>query len=173
MEHGQSVHNYYLDLHNYLFDDQPLSYEWRLPDWLIANKEFIKANLFELDIMRDYHTFHDSGKPICVTIDADGKQRFPNHAEASYDQWTLHTVQNPRNAAIGRLIRMDMDIHLLKAEALEEFSRRPEAISLMITGLCEIHSNAAMFGGIESTSFKIKFKHIDKRGRQLLNLIKG
>jgi hypothetical protein len=68
---------------------------------------------------------------------------------------------------------MDMDIHLINAEGLLEFSKRPEAISLMITGLCEIHSNAAMFGGIESTSFKIKWKHIDKRGRQIMNLIKG
>ena len=81
------------------------------------------------------------------------------------------TEETPRNVLIGGLIGMDMDIHLLNAESLKEFSERPEAISLLITGLCEIHSNAAMFGGIDSTSFKIKYKHIDKRGRQLLNLI--
>jgi hypothetical protein len=67
---------------------------------------------------------------------------------------------------------MDMDIHILSADALKEFSERPEAISLLITGLAEIHSNASMFGGIESTSFKIKWKHLNKRGRQLLNLMK-
>jgi hypothetical protein len=30
-----------------------------------------------------------------------------------------------------------------------------------------------MFGGIESTSFKIKFKQLDKRGKQVLNLLKS
>jgi len=35
-----------------------------------------------------------------------------------------------------------------------------------------VHANASMFGGIESTSFKIKFKQISKRGKQILNLIK-
>lgn len=171
LQHGESVHDYYLDLHNYLFNDQPLKYEWRLPEWIDANKEFIKANLYSLDILRDYHIFHDCGKPLCITIDELGKQHFNNHAEASFNQWTSCTDDSPRNALIGRLIRMDMDIHLLKAEGLEEFSRRPEAISLLITGLSEIHSNAAMFGGIESTSFKIKWKALDKRGRQLINLI--
>jgi hypothetical protein len=34
-----------------------------------------------------------------------------------------------------------------------------------------ITSNASMFGGIESTSFKIKYKQLDKRGNQVLKLI--
>jgi hypothetical protein len=29
-----------------------------------------------------------------------------------------------------------------------------------------------MFGGIESTSFKIKYKQLDKRGNQVLKLLK-
>jgi hypothetical protein len=173
LEHGQSVHKYYLDLHNHLFYGEQLQLEWRLPEWFEANRDFIKANLMSLEILEDYHIYHDCGKPMCIKIDENGKQHFPNHAEASYQRWTDCSVQDPRNAAIGRLIRMDMDIHLINAEGLLEFSKRPEAISLMITGLCEIHSNAAMFGGIESTSFKIKWKHIDKRGRQIMNLIKG
>lgn len=171
LEHGESVHAYYLDLHNYLFNDEPLKFEWKLPDWLNANKDFIKANLLPLDIMRDYHIFHDCGKPLCITIDESGRQHFPDHANVSKKRWLECTEETPRNVLIGGLIGMDMDIHLLNAESLKEFSERPEAISLLITGLCEIHSNAAMFGGIESTSFKIKYKHIDKRGRQLLNLI--
>jgi hypothetical protein len=173
LEHGQSVHEYFLDLYNHLFNGTELKFQWRLPEWFDANREFIKANLMDLDILRDYHIYHDCGKPMCITIDENGKQHFPNHAEESYRRWLECSEDNPRNAAIGRLIRMDMDIHLLNAESLQEFSKRPEAISLLITGLCEIHSNASMFGGIESTSFKIKFKHIDKRGRQLINLIKG
>ena len=49
---------------------------------------------------------------------------------------------------------MDMDVHTLKSEGIEEFAQRPEAASLLLTGLCEIHSNAQMFGGMESTGFK-------------------
>lgn len=46
------------------------------------------------------------------------------------------------------------------------------AISLLITGLSEIHANASMFGGIESTSFKIKYKQIDSRGKAILKQLK-
>jgi hypothetical protein len=66
-----------------------------------------------------------------------------------------------------------MDIHLLKADGVEEFSQRKEAISLILTGLAELHSNAAMFGGIESVSFKIKWKNLNKRGRQVLDRIRN
>jgi hypothetical protein len=65
---------------------------------------------------------------------------------------------------------MDMDIHLLKDVDVLEFSKRPEAMTLLLTGLSEIHSNCAMFGGIESTSFKIKWKHINKRGNAILKM---
>lgn len=60
-----------------------------------------------------------------------------------------------------------MDVHLLKAVDIPEFKARPQAIALLLTGLAEIHANASMFGGLESTSFKIKWKHLDKRGRQI------
>ena len=172
LEHGESVHAYFNDLYNHLYRGEELKFEWRLPEWVTANKDFIKANLLDLDILRDYQIYHDCGKPLCVTIDELGKQHFPNHAEASKQRWTECTVGDPRNVQVGELIGMDMDIHLLNSESLTEFSKRKEAISLMMTGLCEVHSNAAMFGGIESTSFKIKFKHIEKRGRQIIALMK-
>lgn len=172
LQHGQSVHEYYLDLYNHLYNGESLKFEWRLPQWLLDNKEWIKERLFALDIMRDYHIYHDCGKPMCVTIDENEKQHFPNHTEASYLRWQECSQESPRNTQIAELIRSDMDIHLLNSESLAAFSQRPEAISLLITGLCEIHSNAAMFGGIESTSFKIKWKHTDKRGRQIINLLR-
>lgn len=40
----------------------------------------------------------------------------------------------------------------------------------LIAGLSEIHANASMFGGIDSTSFKIKWKQISKRGKKILAL---
>ena len=68
---------------------------------------------------------------------------------------------------IANLIRMDMDIHLLKDAGVKEFCTRPECCTLLLSGLAEVHANAAMFGGINSTSFKIKFKQIKKRGNAI------
>ncbi len=68
----------------------------------------------------------------------------------------------------ARLMGMDMDAHLLKADGIQEFADRPEAVTLLLTSLAEVHSNAAMFGGVDSDSFKIKAKHLEKRGRQVV-----
>ena len=66
-----------------------------------------------------------------------------------------------------------MDAHLLRAEGLAEFAARDEAPTLLLTALAEVHSNAIMFGGLTSDSFKMKAKHLDKRGRQVLALRAG
>jgi hypothetical protein len=171
LEHGQSVHSFYEDLCEHLFNDAPLKHEWKLPEWLINNVNYISHKLLPFDIMKEYQIFHDCGKPFCLTIDEDGKRHFVNHANASYNRWNECTTTSDRNVQIGELIKSDMDIHLLSGDGLQAFSERPEAISLLITGLCEIHSNASMFGGIESTSFKIKWKHINKRGKGLLSIL--
>jgi hypothetical protein len=70
------------------------------------------------------------------------------------------------------LISRDMDFHLLRADKLQEFSEYEYATTLILSALSEVHSNATMFGGTDSVSFKIKWKHSNKRGRQVLNLIK-
>jgi hypothetical protein len=36
--------------------------------------------------------------------------------------------------------------------------------------MAEVHSNAQMFGGENSDSFKIKAKHLEKRGRQVMSM---
>jgi hypothetical protein len=57
-----------------------------------------------------------------------------------------------------------MDIHTLRIEEIEEFIKKPQAITLLLSGLASIHANASMFGGISSDSFKIKWKRINKMG---------
>lgn len=47
-----------------------------------------------------------------------------------------------------------------------EWSKQ-DALTLLLAALAEIHSNAKMFGGIESSSFKSKWKKIDRRGNQI------
>jgi len=61
-----------------------------------------------------------------------------------------------------------MLIHTMKAKDIDNFINKEEAISLLFTGLCEIHANAELFGGIQSTSFKIKLKQINNRGKQII-----
>lgn len=61
-----------------------------------------------------------------------------------------------------------MDVHIMKSDAIESFAKHKEAISLLITAVCEIHSNSTMFGGIESVGFKIKFKQIEKIGKGII-----
>lgn len=168
LQHGESVHNYTVDLLNHLRVGSPLQFEWNLPTWLIENSELILKSLPSDDTLKLYTTFHDIGKPHCLEIDEDGKRHFPNHAEVSFQIFS-QLFDDPIAAD---LIRHDMDIHLLKADGVEEFSKSPNAITHLLIGLAEIHSNAQMFGGICSTSFKIKWKSLNQRGKQIINLIK-
>src|SRR3546814_7717046 len=89
--------------------------------------------------------FHVSGKPIGGVVDAEGRQHFPDHAAISEAAW-LAAGGDPE---IGDLIGLDMDVHLLKGDDVESFSKRPQARALLITALSEVHANASMFGGIE------------------------
>lgn len=107
-----------------------------------------------------YTIFHDIGKAFCLQVDSDGKRHFPDHANVSYQIFK----QTFNNDIAADLIKHDMDIHLLKANGVDEFVKNPHAITLLLTGLAEVHSNAEMFGGNSSVSFKIKHKSITQRG---------
>jgi hypothetical protein len=170
LEHGEMVRDYFHELYFHLYEDSTLRYEWKLPEWLIENKDLILNKLCHDYTIQDYMILHDCGKPYCKTIDQEGKQHFPNHEQVSYE---VFSKLFPEKKLVAELIRKDMMVHCLKGEDVEEFSKDPLAITLLISALCEIHANASMFGGIESTSFKIKWKQIDRRGRQILNYIKN
>jgi hypothetical protein len=169
LEHGFSVKNYTMDLLNHLELGTPLKYEWKLPEWIYEEKDFILQHLENRKTLKTYTIMHDCGKPLCLQIDEEGKRHFPNHAEISF-QTFVRFYDDP---VAAQLILHDMDIHTLKSEGVEEFSKSPYAITHLIVGLAEIHSNAKMFGGIDSTSFKIKHKCISKRGKQIINLTKN
>lgn len=167
MQHGASVYEYFCDLRDHVLNGKPLTLEWNLPEW--AYDETLWSKLMDLDTIQEYQLFHDCGKPFCRNVDEEGKQHFPNHAAISGKIWR----EIGGSEQVARLIEMDMDIHLLKDEGVAEFTSKPEAATLLITGLAEIHSNARMFGGIDSTSFKIKRKSIDKRGKKIVSLLKN
>lgn len=172
-DHGRSVQSHFSHLYDYIIDDyephKDILKGFKLPNWFIQYKDRFAEKIAPTWIWNDYTLFHDCGKPRCLTIDENGKRHFPNHSKVSADIW--RSIGGEEETA--RLIEMDMDIHLLKTEGINEFASRPEAITLLIAGFAEIHSNASMFGGIDSTSFKIKWKHIDKKGQKICDIIFG
>ena len=166
LDHGISVNKYFNDLTS----SNPIL-EWKLPTWFTENKDYILSNIHSKDIVKEYQIMHDCGKPYCMTIGEDGKRHFPNHAQVSFD--TFSKISD--NKIVADLILKDMVFHTIKSDEVEDFIRNNSietVLTLLVTSLCELHSNAAMFGGIESTSFKIKYKQLDKRGKQVLNLLK-
>lgn len=166
IKHGLLVKHRYVDLISHLRDKQELQLpDWRLPDWI--NNPILLEDLPDDEIMASYHIYHDCGKPYCLTIDEDGKRHFPDHANVSADCW----ISSGGSVEIAELIRSDMLIHTIKDADVDQFSQNKYACALILTGLAEIHANASMFGGIESTSFKIKYKQIDKRGSAILKKI--
>lgn len=158
LQHGKMVADYYADLYNHLkFDTKP-KYEWVLPIGLTINREAISASALNPSEAFNYHYYHDCAKAICRIVDEDGKQHFPNHAEESYKQWIKHGGDEET----GWYILHDMDLHTLRGDELKSFLKEPRILTLLLTAWSEIHANSSMFGGIDTTSFKIKYKQLAK-----------
>lgn len=160
LDHGISVDEFYRDLKNHIEKGESLQYDWKLPDWIYEDVVWDNQS----DKVHDYLVYHDCGKPYCRIVDSEGKVHFPNHSEVSARVW----YASVNDQEVASLIGGDMDIHVLKHAGVEEFSRRPECLTLLVAGLCEIHSNANMFGGMDSISFKMKWKQINKRGKSII-----
>lgn len=162
-EHGLAVARKYEDLIAGRTD------QWQLPGWFEKYKRWLLADQPPFSLMWLYHEFHDVGKPFCRQVDEEGKQHFPNHAVISASVWRVHCG----DGLIADLIQHDMDLHLLKPSTIDTFTRYDLAPALLLTALSELHANASMFGGIESTSFKIKWKCLSKTGTYLCNQLYG
>ncbi len=172
LDHGNSVREWYLDLRRVIMDLESTK-EWRLPKWISSPvvRRFVES--VDDGMMELYQVYHDCGKPLCRVIDGEGRQHFPDHAEVSCRRWMECSDGSREAFQVGNLILMDMDVHRLKAVDVEEFSKRPQALALLLTGLCELHSNAQMFGGVDSTGFKIKFKNIERFGSRIVSSLEG
>ena len=160
LEHGLSVWKY---------TQKIISGEWRgfkLPDWFKENWPSIINNLHSWDVIKDYNIYHDCGKPYCIEYDSEGKRHFPDHAEVS--KKTFLEVFPDKNLAAD-LIGFDMHLHTKTLDEIVELKWDVKtAMTLLVTAFAELHSNADMFGGIDSTSFKIKYKKLDKGGKALI-----
>lgn len=143
---------------------------FRLPEYFIENHHFIVNNLVDFDTLKKYNLFHDCGKPFCLEVDSEGKSHFPNHAEVSKQIWLEYF---PKETQVAELIGLDMLFHTKNWREIEALNLPLNILcSLYITALGEIHANADMFGGIESVSFKIKWKKLEKSGKHLVEKIK-
>ena len=162
LEHGEAVARAYKDL---IGDQCQLS--WRLPHWFKQNNEWLISQCPSQDIMEAYHVFHDVGKCECRELDANGNPHFPNHALISARAW----LAAGGSQEVGTLIERDMDMHLLKPSLVNEYNHFDLAPALLLTALSEIHVNAEMFGGMGSTSFKIKWKALDRLGATILRTL--
>lgn len=188
--HGRSVYKY-LDYLNEMLslgiavkDKFREKLDWRLPSWFEDYQEELSDARYCSNITYWYTCYHDCGKPYVKVIDENGKSHFPNHAESSYQTWLKVNQEDSINLPkkdieiIGQLILHDMDLHTFNSNQIDQLINQYDKrmlVTLLLTALAEIHSNAAMFGpeGVESTSFKIKFKQIERRGKQICKKLFG
>lgn len=161
-QHGESVRDHLMDLIKFLRDPHYTSkYTWRYPQWLLSHSKEFLASVTRDHVLEKYALWHDCGKSFCKVQDENGKTHFPDHAKMSA---AIFRELYPDQEDVATLIEMDMDIHLLPADGIEEFCSRPQAATLLLAGEAAIHANAELFGGITADSFKIKWRQLDKRG---------
>lgn len=164
LEHGLAVTRAFDTLMNALRTGETPA-GWRIPAWLMAEparSQFMRQCL-PAETLYWYQRYHDCGKPYCLVRDAEGKSHFPDHAAVSERVW----LACGGSTEVGQLIGLDMAMHLAGADDMAGLAKLPQAISLFLTALAEVHANAEMFGGFDSASFKAKAKHLDRRGRRL------
>ena len=162
LAHGVQVARYFRDLRQHVLYHATLRYEWKLPGW--AYSAALWQQVLPTKTVQRYQIYHNCGKAFCKTVDEVGRVHFPDHARVSADIWR----SLGQDSVEAELMSQDMAIHLLKDEGVDAFSRSPLAATLLLTGLAEIHANAAMFGGIESVSFKMKHKQLSRRGKAIV-----
>jgi hypothetical protein len=135
------------------------------PQWLGDNAQALAEQQIDLETTLSYLTHHDCGKPGTMTIDEAGRLHFPGHAQASALTW----ARAGGSSIECELMAKDMVLHTASAEEAGAFATDPLAMTLLLCAHVEIESNAlSVFGGIDSTSHKIKKKALARRARAIL-----
>ena len=169
LEHGLSVYNKFLLLKNYIEKDIETE-DLYIPNWLKNNKEYFKLAIKDkLYTIEKYIIWHDIGKFACKTIDEDGRTHYPNHTEESYKLAKEYLPEIGSEA--HSLIRLDMELHTAKVDRIPFLVNLENLSILLLSALASIHSNAEMFGGFNSTSFKIKYKNLTKLGDRIFEAL--
>lgn len=178
-DHGLSVYKYYEDFpSNFGLMCREPELTWKYSDSISQNINLTFDHCYSADIMYEYLVYHDCGKPFCKE-EIDGKIHFPNHAEVSAKTYYEYfgpkysgcNEYSSRSSIVYDLIRDDMCLHTLSADQIALKLNKwtiEHSISLIISAWCELNSNAQMFGGFDTISFKSKFKQLDRRTKQIL-----
>ena len=163
LQHGKMVHSTYLQLLKDIAIGQLDKYPKCTEQ--LWNKYW--STLPSPETIRLYHVYHDCGKHLSLTTDDEGRRHYPNHAENSFNLFRQYNA----DPIAAELIRHDMHLHTLKGDELDTFIKSFAHIGILwYTALSELFANAELFGGCEQTSFKIKFKQLEKAGKRLLAL---
>jgi len=121
------------------------------------------------DIIREYTTYHDIGKPVALVIGEDGKKHYPDHSNISANLYTEHNKDNPNCEIISNLIRNDMLFHVNTGyEILQQVNNPNDLATLLCASLAELYANKPMFG---EESFKIKYKKLAKKAKLILGYL--
>ena len=142
----------------------------RLPAWAAQHRRLLCAMQPSPEVMREYLLLHDCGKPFCRTQDQEGRMHYPGHAGVSAE---VYRRALGKSEEVESLIERDMLIHTISADDLPSFALSPGAAGLLLAGLAEVYANSEMFGGTDSNGFKIKMKHLERRGRRLVAIWSG
>ncbi len=164
LQHGISVWIHFKQLYHFMKSSEQ-AYQYPIPKWFLEHKDYLLPHIEKnLEDIKKYLIFHDCGKPFCITEDEKG-QHFKNHAQISKETYISYLG----GGLIGELIGDDMLCHITKPKDFETLLDNPKIEILLCAALAEMHSNAKMFGGFDSDSFKIKLKNYDKLGCRILN----
>lgn len=157
LEHGYAVYDAYLRLMKEQGNEPK-------PEWLKENFNWFASKQLCPEILKYYLIYHDCAKFKTISIDSAGNQHFLDHAQASKQLWEELFGESMVSELIGR----DMDMHLLKPSLISSYDRPDLMPTLLVCALAELHANAAMFGGFDSISFKIKFKALSRLGNTFI-----
>ena len=158
LQHGQSVHEHYKKILEALESKNYATYQF--PQILKDRFHKVKKRLYHIDLLKQYHIYHDCGKPFCKTVDVNGRQHFPNHAEVS--RLTYCSVFS--DDIIAKLIQHDMMFHSGSMEEIDAFIKEHDKrflLSLWMTSLAELYSNSAMFAADNQASFRKKYAKLE------------
>jgi hypothetical protein len=154
-DHGKSVNEWYEKLCN---NPEIIGIE-KVINWF---KSYQKVNLFP------YHYNHDISKPYIIEYDENGNPHYPNH---SYHSHLLY-IERFGHDQYADMILHDMDFHKKRGDDINKVWLLHYSNHLYATAWAEIYANSELFGGIDSTSFKIKRKQLIKalsRYRMVIN----
>lgn len=154
-QHGVDVHEKYLHIIDILSDKSENDYN--LPIELFDI--YKNYPVIDIEIMKHYHVYHDCAKGMCLEIDENGRRHYPEHCYWSMKQYSYLF---PDRGIEQFMVFHDMDFHTMKTAELYPLSMSHCAFSLYLTSWAELTSNAIMFGGLTSDSYKIKRKKLVK-----------